>query len=82
MGMDASSDIVFGVLLKTDDEGNYPWGDDLDEWWLTNVRGYKPPFEIYDEAGNYLIGMNNEKRNETTMIIDWLLKKNIHAPWK
>jgi hypothetical protein len=55
MGSDASATICFGVLF--DEYHEFPWGErDAEEWWIDEIHGYKPPFEIYDKQGGYLDG--------------------------
>ena len=55
MGSDASATICFGILF--DEYHEFPWGErDAEEWWIDEIHGYKPPFEIYDKQGGYLDG--------------------------
>lgn len=56
MGMSTDATISYGVMLDEDYE--FPWADfdDIDNWWAS-IRGYKPPFELFDADGNYLNGV-------------------------
>lgn len=55
MGVSTDGQICFGIMFEEDFE--FPWGDEEeDQWWTYKVNGYKPPFELYDEAGQYLGG--------------------------
>jgi hypothetical protein len=54
MGTSTDGLIFFGWAF---DEGHeFPWSeqdeDDPEEWWR-NINGYKPPFQLYDERGEY-----------------------------
>ena len=68
MGTSTDAIICFGVSFEEDTE--FPWDDnkwsDIDEWWLYEVCGYKDPFEMWDETGNYIDGIEppEEKQNE------------------
>ncbi len=58
MGSDARVHICYGVIL--DDDAEYPWDSeefngDLEEWWITKVKGFKHSFEIY-ENDEYING--------------------------
>jgi hypothetical protein len=55
MGSDARASICFGVQLDPCEE--YPWGYDMDKWWLEDVCKYTPPFEIFDKDGDFLGGV-------------------------
>lgn len=56
MGQSTNAILCFGISLE---EGYEPvWCDteydsDIDDWWCT-VNGYKRPFELYDNQGNYI----------------------------
>lgn len=58
MGVSTDGEISYGIAFEEDFE--FPWdGDhegDLDDWWLA-VNGYKPPFELYDDEGEYINGV-------------------------
>lgn len=54
MGTSTDAQICYGIQFEEDFE--FPWGDDLEEWWVNNVLGYSPPFEVYDQSGNYIGG--------------------------
>ena len=59
--MSISSDgiITYGINFDPDeDEVVFPWGDDdIDDWWIDVVHGYKPPFELFDKDGDYIGGV-------------------------
>lgn len=59
MGTSTNGLIFYGVALEEDYE--FPWsGDregDIEEWWIYDVLGYKPSFEIYDASGEYIDGV-------------------------
>jgi hypothetical protein len=53
MGVSTDAQISFGILFK-EEEAEFPWhGEkydwDIEEWWR-DERGYKPPFEIWEES--------------------------------
>ena len=57
MGISSDAMICYGVMLMEDEQ--FPWDDkkwegELEEWWAYEVCGYKNPFELYDENGEYL----------------------------
>jgi len=64
MGMSSDAIICFGIALEEEQE--YPWDEyeEIEEWWLHEVLGYKHPFEIYDSEGNYIDGI---RPDEATM---------------
>ena len=61
--------ICFGVAF---DEGHeFPWDDekysaDLEDWWIEKIQGYKRPFEMFTEAGEWIGGKEwpQEKKDE------------------
>lgn len=57
MGVSTDAHICYGILFEEGFE--FPWeqdqDDSLEDWWL-EINGYKPPFELFDEHGNYLDG--------------------------
>ena len=62
MGLSTDGQICFGVLLPDPDDmdGEYPWGDDLEEWWRGET-GYHPPFELFTPEGDYIDGKEPSK---------------------
>jgi len=56
MGISTDGQICYGVLVE---DKELPWGEeydwDIEDWWL-DMQGYKPPFRLYDEKGEYLDG--------------------------
>lgn len=68
MTVSTDGQICFGVLLEKDHK--LPWDNgDYDGWiesWWMDVQGYKRPFEIFNESGNYIGGMKppEDKRRE------------------
>ena len=59
MGVSTDGQICFGVAFPESFE--FPWdeerfGGEIDKWWREAVCGYKPPFELYDENGEYVGG--------------------------
>lgn len=59
MGMNARAEIACGYPCAED--AGLPWGDDIEQWWR-EINGYKAPFELYDETGNWLNGKKPEKK--------------------
>jgi len=69
MGVSTNGEISFGILFEEGFE--FPWDEDeyddgIYDWWKFEVLGYKRPFELYDEAGEYIDGIKppKEKREE------------------
>ncbi len=59
MSVSTNAEISFGILFDEDHE--FPWDDekydtDMAEWWR-DINGYKPPFELFDERGEYAAGI-------------------------
>jgi hypothetical protein len=55
MGVSTDGQICFGIAFEEGFE--FPWGDDDEgNWWTDQVNGYKPPFSLYDDKGNFLGG--------------------------
>lgn len=63
MGTTTDGQICFGVLTEEDYE--FPWdkepydGDEI-EWWIFEVLKFKPSFEIWDDEGNCINGIQPE----------------------
>jgi len=85
MGVSTDGQICYGILL--DEEVELPWGDDkyddgIYDWWVYTVKGYEPPFEMFDDDGEYIGG----ESNWTTQQIDhyfehlWLFRKQNPLP--
>lgn len=57
MGTSSYAKICFGIVFEEGFE--FPWDKhpDIEEWWFNEIHKYKPPFEIYDEKGNWLNGV-------------------------
>jgi len=60
MGQSTNGQLCYGIVF---DEGfEFPWtnfdgdGGELEDWWIEVAHGYKPPFECFDEDGDYLPG--------------------------
>jgi hypothetical protein len=56
MGVSTNGQICFGVKVVGDTDlpwwnGDYDW--DIESWWR-EVNGYVPPFEIWDDDGEYV----------------------------
>lgn len=69
MGVSTDGQISFGISFP--EEYTFPWSDDRwggdeNEWWIVGVRRYKPPFQLYDESGEYIDGVkpSEEKISE------------------
>ena len=64
MTVSTNAQICYGVLFE---EGYaFPWDAEkwdgnVDKWWLYDVCGYVNPFELYDESGNYINGVEPSK---------------------
>lgn len=60
--MGVSTDAILCYGFSFEDGYEFPWDDrgdsewDLEEWWLVKVHGYKPPFRLFTEDGNYIDG--------------------------
>lgn len=75
MGMSTDAILCFGVTVVGDSQ--VPWSDrEIEDWWMTDVCGYKPPFEIYDEEGDYLNGISDEQIGSYYRASDKFLGEN------
>ena len=57
MGSSVDGKLSYGAIFNKDTE--FPWnkkefGYNIDDWWLKDVLGWKPPFKLYDENGEYV----------------------------
>lgn len=52
MGVSTDGLLVYGISL--DEDVVLPWEDDIEDWWLREVHGYEPPFQLYDQYGDYI----------------------------
>ena len=64
MGISSDGQICYGIAFE--EEYEFPWLDeewdgDEEEWWITGICGYKPPFEIYNEQGGHIDGERPSK---------------------
>jgi hypothetical protein len=64
MGVSTDGQICFGIPF--DDGYSFPWdnGDfsgDIEDWWRI-INGYKSPFELYDEDGEYIDGVEPTRK--------------------
>ena len=63
MGTSTNGQISFGIVFE--EEFEFPWDKefegDIEQWWLLDVCKYKPPFELFDETGNYINGIEPSK---------------------
>lgn len=61
MGTSTDGQINYGILFE--EYFQFPWDEEYDgnieEWWMYKVHGYKNPFELFDEDGNYLNGVKS-----------------------
>lgn len=67
MGVTTNGIICFGISYPEDYE--FVWDkkpyDEIDDWWLREIQGYKNPFEIYNEKGGWLNGVTaSESRKD------------------
>lgn len=51
--------ICFGILFEEDTE--FPWDnvelyDDIQDWWIYSVHGFRHSFEMFDNNGNWIGG--------------------------
>ena len=64
MTTSTNGQICFGIFFE---EGfQFPWdknGDEIDDWWIYTIHGFKHSFQLYDNNGNYLNGIkpSNER---------------------
>jgi hypothetical protein len=57
MGSDCRATIAFGIDLGDSEQ---PWtNDELEDWWL-KVNNYEPPYEIYDDEGYLIDGIDRK----------------------
>ncbi len=64
MGISTNGQLCFGIIYNDGYEfpwDNSPYNGDYEEWWLVEIHGYKPPFQLYDERGEYLNGKEPSK---------------------
>ena len=64
MGISSDGQICFGIAFE--EEYEFPWtdekwGGDEEDWWFIGVCGYVPPFEIFNDNGDYADGVRPHK---------------------
>jgi hypothetical protein len=69
LGVSTDGQICFGIKLEEGVELPWDqdeWENDIETWWRDGVCGYKPPFEMFDAAGEWIGGKEwpMEKRKE------------------
>lgn len=56
MGTPTNGYISFGIVFS--EYAEFPWNidDRIEDWWVEDVCGYEPSFEIFDEDGEFIEG--------------------------
>lgn len=52
--------LCYGILFEENYEfpwDSREWDGDIDNWWLYKVHRYTNPFELFDEEGNWINGV-------------------------
>jgi len=63
MGVSTDAIICYGISYEEGYE--FPWGEeDIEEWWINDIKGFKPVMEVYDDSGEWLEGVTEEQINE------------------
>jgi hypothetical protein len=63
MGVSTDGILCYGV--EVEEESELPWKDgDIGDWWIKDVKGWKPSIEIYTPEGEYI----NEKRPDDKLV--------------
>jgi hypothetical protein len=63
MGVSTNGQLCFGISFE--EETEFPWGEqEIEEWWIDTVCGFKPSVTIYDSEGQYL---NGERPSDAVM---------------
>ncbi len=84
MGVSTDGQICYGICFEEDTV--FPWDaeefdGDIEDWWVDGANGYKPPFEVYDEKGNYLNGVKpSEETLSAYYAPRWKFKKEHPLP--
>jgi hypothetical protein len=55
MGQSTDGQICFGI--KFDEGFEFPWKDDLEDFWLEKVLGFQRSFQLFDNDGEYIDGI-------------------------
>lgn len=65
MTVSTNAQICYGVTFDEDFE--FPWDDEkyeeIDDWWLHEVHGFKPSVELFGPDGEYLNGIEPSKED-------------------
>lgn len=59
MSTSTDGQICYGIVFPEGFE--FPWETYDEEGWWRKVKGYKPPFELYTEDGEYINGVKPEQ---------------------
>ena len=84
MGVSTDGQICYGIRFE--DEFQFPWDaeeweGDIEAWWVEHVNGYRPPFRLYDEKGEYLNGVKPSKETLDAYFNPlWEFKKSHPVP--
>lgn len=55
MGVSTDGQLTYGIAFE--EETEFPWGEqEIEEWWIETVHGFKPSRQIYDADGQYIGG--------------------------
>lgn len=59
MGQSTDGQICYGVMLGSEEDIALPWDgyDDVDDWWLYEVLKFKHSFELFDDNGEWINGV-------------------------
>lgn len=80
MGQSTDGQICYGILFEEDYE--FPWdlepyNGDYDEWWTYGIQGFKHSFELFDENGEWLNGIEpSEDIKDSYYKEEWDFKKS------
>ena len=57
MSVSNNAKIFYGITFEEYYE--FPWDgyEDIEDWWIYGVNGFRHSFELYDSDGNYLNGL-------------------------
>jgi hypothetical protein len=67
MVQSTNGEISFGIMFEEGYEFPWDaeeWDGDVKDWWIRSVCGYTDPFDMYDENGNYIDGIEPKGSRE------------------
>lgn len=81
MGVDFYGKLVYGIAISEDVK--LPWDKeefdgDPENWWAVEIHKFKPSVKIWDEHGEWLLGIDTDSPEYKAYFMEWGKEKETH----